>query len=201
AGGGEHQAGGVGLGKRDPTDAIFSALADATRRQVIRALSEQGPATATGLASALPVTRQAVTKHLSVLAEAGLVTATRRGREKLYRISPQPLTGAVSWMADLGGRWDDRLAALREHIASSKRRRGAHRPPNPQAGPACSLTKQHGLPRLRLPSTRIHHPLAEVPMKLLALGLALLLSALGSTAARADNTQGITDTTIKIGNL
>ena len=109
--------------KRDPTDAIFSALADATRRQVIRALSEQGPATATGLASALPVTRQAVTKHLSVLAEAGLVTATRRGREKLYRISPGPLTGAVSWMADLGGRWDERLAALREHIASSKRRR------------------------------------------------------------------------------
>src|SRR5215475_12179041 len=49
--------------------------------------------------------------------------------------------------------------------------------------------------------TRIHHPLAEVPMKLLALGLALLLSALGSTPARADNTQGITDTTIKIGNM
>jgi DNA-binding transcriptional ArsR family regulator len=109
--------------KRDPTDAIFSALADATRRQVIRALSKEGPATATALAAALPVTRQAVTKHLNALAEAGLVTATRRGREKLYRISPQPLTSAVSWMADLGGRWDERLAALREHIASSTRRR------------------------------------------------------------------------------
>jgi len=105
------------------TDAIFSALADPTRRQVIRALSEQGPSTATGLAANLPVTRQAVTKHLSTLADAGLVTAIRRGREKLYQISPRPLTEAVSWMADLGARWDDRLAALRDHVATAQRRR------------------------------------------------------------------------------
>jgi DNA-binding transcriptional ArsR family regulator len=109
--------------KRDRADAIFTALADATRRQVILALSEQGASTATGLAANLPVTRQAVAKHLSALAEAGLVTATRRGREKLYQISPRPLTDAVSWMADLGARWDDRLAALRNHVASAKRGR------------------------------------------------------------------------------
>ncbi|HKW60663.1 MAG TPA: metalloregulator ArsR/SmtB family transcription factor [Candidatus Dormibacteraeota bacterium] len=108
--------------KPDPAEAIFTALADATRRQVIRALSEQGPSTATGLAANLPVTRQAVAKHLSALADAGLVTATRRGREKLYQISPRPLTDAVSWMADLGARWDQRLAALRAHIASARRR-------------------------------------------------------------------------------
>ncbi len=107
----------------DRTDLIFSALADPTRRQVIRALSEQGPATATGLAANLPVTRQAVTKHLSALANAGLVTSSRRGREKLYQISPRPLTDAVSWMAALGARWDDRLAALRDHVAAPKRRR------------------------------------------------------------------------------
>jgi DNA-binding transcriptional ArsR family regulator len=107
----------------DRTDAVFSALADPTRRQVIRALSEQGPSTATGLAANLPVTRQAVTKHLSALANAGLVTSSRRGREKLYQISPRPLTDAVSWMADLGARWDGRLAALRDHVAPSKRRR------------------------------------------------------------------------------
>jgi DNA-binding transcriptional ArsR family regulator len=106
---------------RDRADAIFTALADATRRQVFRALSDQGAATATGLAAALPVSRQAVTKHLSALAEAGLVTATRRGREKVYQISPRPLTDAVSWMADLGARWDDRLAALRDHITASRR--------------------------------------------------------------------------------
>ena len=107
----------------DRSDAVFSALADPTRRQVIRALSEQGPSTATGLAANLPVTRQAVTKHLSALANAGLVTSSRRGREKLYQISPRPLTDAVSWMADLGARWDGRLAALRDHVATSKRRR------------------------------------------------------------------------------
>lgn len=107
----------------DRSDAVFSALADPTRRQVIRALSEQGPSTATGLAANLPVTRQAVTKHLSALANAGLVTSSRRGREKLYQISPRPLTDAVSWMADLGARWDERLAALRDHVATSKRRR------------------------------------------------------------------------------
>ena len=106
----------------DRTDAVFSALADPTRRQVIRALSEQGPSTATGLAANLPVTRQAVTKHLSALANAGLVTSSRRGREKLYQISPRPLTDAVSWMAELGARWDERLAALREHVLSTKRR-------------------------------------------------------------------------------
>jgi len=108
--------------KQDRADAIFTALADATRRQVFRALSDRGAATATGLAATLPVTRQAVTKHLSALAEAGLVTATRRGREKVYHISPRPLTDAVSWMADLGARWDDRLAALRDHVAASRRR-------------------------------------------------------------------------------
>jgi DNA-binding transcriptional ArsR family regulator len=107
----------------DRTDAVFSALADPTRRQVIRALSEQGPSTATGLAANLPVTRQAVTKHLSALANAGLVTSSRRGREKLYQISPRPLTDAVSWMADLGARWDERLAALQNHVATSKRGR------------------------------------------------------------------------------
>jgi DNA-binding transcriptional ArsR family regulator len=109
--------------KRDRTDLIFTALADATRRQVIRALSEQGPSTATGLAANLPVTRQAVTKHLGALAEAGLVTATRQGREKLYQISPRPLTDAVSWMADLGAQWDDRLAALRDHVSRPRRTR------------------------------------------------------------------------------
>ena len=109
--------------KRDRADAVFAALADPTRREVIRALSMRGPSTATGLAASLPVTRQAVTKHLGTLADAGLVTATRRGRERLYRISPQPLTVAVSWMADLGARWDERLAALRDHVAATRRNR------------------------------------------------------------------------------
>ena len=59
----------------------------------------------------------------SALAEAGQDTATRRGRERLYQISPRPLTDAVSWMADLGARWDERLAALRDHVAAHRGRR------------------------------------------------------------------------------
>lgn len=109
--------------KGNRTDAIFSALGDPMRRQVISALSERGPSTATGLAARLPVTRQAVSKHLAALADVGLVTATQRGREKLYRISPAPLTEVVTWMADLGARWDERLAALHRHVTSSRRRR------------------------------------------------------------------------------
>lgn len=108
--------------REDRAEAVFSALGDATRREVIRALSERGPATATGLAARLPVTRQAVTKHLAALADAGLVTCVRRGREKLYRLSPEPLTDAMTWMAQVGAQWDERLANLRSYLASAGRR-------------------------------------------------------------------------------
>lgn len=93
-------------------DAVFGALADSTRRELLATIATRGAATSTELASELPVTRQAVAKHLGVLAGAGLVEATREGRETRYRPTPQPLTDAIGWMVDVGGRWDDRLAAL-----------------------------------------------------------------------------------------
>jgi DNA-binding transcriptional ArsR family regulator len=99
-------------------DAIFSALADPTRRSVMRLLSE-GDANATEIAEQLPISRQAVSKHLSALSEAGLVTSERDGREKRYRFTPEPLHGAVSWMADVGARWDDRLDALQRLLEGS----------------------------------------------------------------------------------
>lgn len=95
------------------TDAIFAALADPTRREVVVRLSAGGPTTATQLAAGLPVTRQAIAKHLGVLSDAGLVAADRRGRESLYRLTPEPLGDAVSWMATVGAAWDQRLGALR----------------------------------------------------------------------------------------
>jgi DNA-binding transcriptional ArsR family regulator len=100
----------------DRVDAVFSALADPTRRAVIRALSESGPVTATQLAAALPVTRQAVAKHLEALADAGLAEGVRTGREKRYRLTPAPLAEAVAWMAGVGAEWDGRLEALRRHL-------------------------------------------------------------------------------------
>lgn len=95
----------------DGPDAVFGALADPTRRGLLSALGER-PATATELSSALPISRQAVVKHLSALAEAGLVTRERSGREVRYSVTPAPLSGAVSWIATVGAQWDDRLAAL-----------------------------------------------------------------------------------------
>jgi DNA-binding transcriptional ArsR family regulator len=102
----------------EPTgvDAVFAALADPTRRGVLDALSRRGPLSATQLAEGFPVTRQAVVKHLGALSEAGLVTARRQGREVRYEVATPPLGDAVSWLTQVGARWDHRLAALGEHL-------------------------------------------------------------------------------------
>jgi DNA-binding transcriptional ArsR family regulator len=102
----------------DRAGAVFQALADPTRRKVIALLSSSGPVTATQLAGRLPITRQAIAKHLAALAEAGLVSAAREGREVRYRLTPPPLRDAVSWMATVGAEWDARLDALRRHLGS-----------------------------------------------------------------------------------
>lgn len=98
---------------------VFGALSDPTRREVIRCLAE-GPATATELATRFPVTRQAVAKHLGLLDEVGLVVATREGRETRYQLRPEPLRDAMSWMATVGARWDDRLATLQQMLAKKR---------------------------------------------------------------------------------
>ena len=97
--------------------AVFTALADPTRRRVVRVLAEQPSVTASALAEELPITRQAITKHLAALAEAGLITAAHEGRETRYRLTPEPLAEAMHWMATAGARWDDRLARLERRLA------------------------------------------------------------------------------------
>ena len=101
----------------DSTDAVFGALADGTRRSLFALLGERGEASATDLARELPVTRQAIQKHLGTLSNAGLVAARRSGREVLYRPTPAPMSDALVWMAEVGGQWDDRLAALERSLA------------------------------------------------------------------------------------
>jgi DNA-binding transcriptional ArsR family regulator len=88
----------------DPLGQVFSALADPSRRHVLGFLADHGTATATELTGELPMTRQAVSKHLATLSEAGLVAAERAGRETRYRLT------------DAGAEWDDRLDALRAHL-------------------------------------------------------------------------------------
>ena len=93
---------------------MFAALADPTRRQVVRTLSQQPDLTASSLAGELPMTRQAVTKHLAALDRAGLVRGHREGREMRYSLTPAPLADAMRWMDDVGAQWDARLARLAE---------------------------------------------------------------------------------------
>ena len=108
----------------DPTGRVFDALADPNRRYVVEALAERESATATELAAELPVTRQAVSKHLAALSEAGLVESRREGRETHYELTPGPLGAAMDWIASVGAEWDTRLAALRKHLSGGSPRRG-----------------------------------------------------------------------------
>jgi DNA-binding transcriptional ArsR family regulator len=102
--------------REDRAGSVFGALSDATRRQLLSAVATQPAVTATELASGLPITRQAVAKHLAALTDAGLLTRERAGREVRYRVTPEPLEDAVSWIAAVGGQWDDRLAALARQL-------------------------------------------------------------------------------------
>ena len=97
-------------------DAVFGALADPNRRYLVEQRATRPDATATELAAELPVTRQAVAKHLNALGEAGLVEAERVGRETRYRLTPGALGDALAWMERIGAQWDDRLARLRRHL-------------------------------------------------------------------------------------
>lgn len=103
--------------------AVFEALADPTRRSVLRDVAERGPLTATELAAALPVSRQAIAKHLAVLHEAGLVSRARAGRETRFAATPAPMTDAARWLSTTGGAWDDRLARLTARLDQRARDR------------------------------------------------------------------------------
>ena len=83
---------------------------------MIETLARRDTATATELAGEMPVSRQAVSKHLAALGAAGLVEAERHGREARYRLTPAPLADVVAWTERVGADWDARLAALAQHL-------------------------------------------------------------------------------------
>jgi DNA-binding transcriptional ArsR family regulator len=95
---------------------VFDALGDQTRRQLLRLLASSGGATATQLAGHVPITRQAVVKHLGVLAEAGLVVSARAGREVRFELRTAPLDDARDWIDDVGSAWDARLGRLADRF-------------------------------------------------------------------------------------
>jgi DNA-binding transcriptional ArsR family regulator len=88
---------------------------------IIDLLVEGGPATATELARQLPISRQAIAKHLAALDRAGLVVGGKEGRDLRFRLRAEPLTDAMRWMAALAARWDQRLDALQQYLVPKRR--------------------------------------------------------------------------------
>jgi DNA-binding transcriptional ArsR family regulator len=96
---------------------VFTALADPSRRDILAALAAGGPATATDLATRLPISRQAIAKHLALLAEAGLVAAEPGERRRVrYRLRSAPMQVAQQFLAALARDWDRPLDALQDHL-------------------------------------------------------------------------------------
>ncbi|MFI8264568.1 ArsR/SmtB family transcription factor [Streptomyces sp. NPDC085665] len=107
-------------GEAEAVDGVLAALADPTRRRLLDLLAAQGEASATALADRLPVSRQAVVKHLAVLDAAGLVSGSRVGREVRYAVRPAALDATARWMATLAADWDRRLARIKRIAESTE---------------------------------------------------------------------------------
>ncbi|GAB2645028.1 metalloregulator ArsR/SmtB family transcription factor [Kribbella swartbergensis] len=94
-------------------DELWSAVGDPTRRRLLDLLLADGGGTATSLSDRLPVTRQAVAKHLGVLDRVGLVHATQAGRERLYRVDEAQLAKAIAQLSSVRDAWDGRLQRIK----------------------------------------------------------------------------------------
>jgi DNA-binding transcriptional ArsR family regulator len=105
---------------------VLSALADPTRWELMDRIAAGDGTTATTLAEGLPVSRQAIVKHLGVLERAGLVTGRRAGREMRYSVRVEQLDATARWMAAAARRWDTRLAAIKVLAESGSGEEGTH---------------------------------------------------------------------------
>ncbi|WP_406427854.1 metalloregulator ArsR/SmtB family transcription factor [Streptomyces sp. NBC_01589] len=105
----------------EAVDSVLGALADPMRRQLLDLLAAQGEVSATTLAERVPVSRQAVVKHLAVLDAAGLVSGRRVGREVRYAVRPAALDATARWMAALAADWDRRLAHIKRVAEAAER--------------------------------------------------------------------------------
>jgi DNA-binding transcriptional ArsR family regulator len=119
------------MDEREIVDRVLTALADPTRRQVLDLLAAHGQATATTIAGGLPISRQAVVKHLAVLAGAGLVEGMKVGREVRYAVRAEALDTTARWMTTLAVAWDRRLDKIKrfaEVAANLERDHEQHTP-------------------------------------------------------------------------
>jgi DNA-binding transcriptional ArsR family regulator len=95
---------------------VFTAVADPTRRSILERLRGEGTLSLTSLAERLPISRQAVTKHLDVLEKAGLLRKRVEGRERLHELDAEPLREVDDWLEPYSAAWDDRLERMRIHL-------------------------------------------------------------------------------------
>jgi len=121
-----------------PDDELWSAIADPSRRRVLDLLVERGEASASALAAHVPFTRQAVSKHLVVLEEAGLIGRRKQGRDVLYRVDADRLDQATRAMVDVARQWDRRLDTIKR-LAEAAHAKGAN-----HANPPDRLTRGMG---------------------------------------------------------
>ena len=95
---------------------VFAALGDRTRLSLLLTLSDGRTRSIASLSTRTSLTRQAITKHLRVLEQAGLVSSTRSGRESLYAFRPEPVDAARDYLANVSAQWDEALASLRSFV-------------------------------------------------------------------------------------
>jgi DNA-binding transcriptional ArsR family regulator len=109
--------------RRVDNASLVAAVTEPTRRQMLDLLLERGEATATGLADSLPISRQAVSKHLTVLERVGLVETRKSGRELLYRVNAERFDRATRSLSELADAWDQRLERIKRISEATGRQR------------------------------------------------------------------------------
>ena len=97
-------------------ESVFTAVADPTRREMLARMQSEGPLSIKQLAAPLPISRQAVTKHLDILQASGLVRVQRAGRERLHSLDSSPLKEVGDWLEPYAREWDERLSRLQRHL-------------------------------------------------------------------------------------
>lgn len=107
---------GPGAAVGAPLYPFFNALGDPNRLRIIVRLCDRGPSSTSQVTSVVPVTRQAASKHLQLLESVGLVTSSRRGRERVWTVRAEPLASAGDYLEQLSRRWDAAVDRLRAHV-------------------------------------------------------------------------------------
>jgi DNA-binding transcriptional ArsR family regulator len=103
-------------GSAEPLSPVFNALGDPNRLRIITRLCDGGPCSTTDVTQVVSVSRQAATKHLLLLEAVGLVSSQRQGRERIWRMQPEPLTDASEYLTALSQRWDRAIERLRAYV-------------------------------------------------------------------------------------